>query len=178
MAIMNITEMPKVALPSIDDVVRWHADTRRLYEGLAETEARLAETEKRLAAELRGVRQMRKLLDHTLGMIEGQAPAATVAEVKAPPPAVAVEPTPAETPRPTGRLPRGPARPDFAGNRKPWSPNYPDGCRDCGATERKHSCFGRCGSCDAEWRAEMRRRGWQPTPAKDWRGVDFSDGKD
>lgn len=30
-----------------------------------------------------------------------------------------------------------------------------------------------CLSC-AEWRAEMRRRGWQPTPAKDWRGAVLS----
>lgn len=140
------TEPTRVTLPSIDDVVRWHADTRRLHESLEATEARLV-------ADLRGVRQMRKLLDHTLGMIQDPGTETTVAEIEAPPPSVAVEPTPAETPRPTGRLALGPAHPAYKGDRKPWSPNYPDGCRDCGATETRHSCFGRCGRCDAKWRA-------------------------
>lgn len=142
------TEPTKVTLPSIDDVVRWHADTRRLHESLAATEARLV-------AELRGVRQMRKMLDHTLGLIQEPGTETTVAEIEAPPPSVTVEPTPAETPRPTGRLALGPAHPDYvppaeSGDSKPWSQKYP-ACLDCGTTTRLHMAMGRCRGCYGPW---------------------------
>ena len=45
----------KVTIPSIDDVVRWHADTKRLFDNLEATEARLV-------ADLRGVRALGELL--------------------------------------------------------------------------------------------------------------------
>lgn len=61
------TEPTKVTLPGIDEVTRWHAETARL-------QARLVADEARLVADLRGVRQLRKLLDHTLGLIEPPTP--------------------------------------------------------------------------------------------------------
>lgn len=37
----------------------------------------------------------------------------------------------------------------------------------------RHALACGCFAC-AEWRAEMRRRGWQTMPARDWRGVEFA----
>lgn len=37
----------------------------------------------------------------------------------------------------------------------------------------RHALSCGCFSC-AEWRAAMRRRGWTPVPARDWRGVELT----
>jgi hypothetical protein len=109
------TEQAKVALPSIDNVVQWYADTKRLYEGLTDTEAELV-------LNLRSVRQMRQLLGTTLGLIEDPqgerdaAPAASTAPapIREPDPMPTPREQPAAEPIPTGRLSLGPAHPDYA----------------------------------------------------------------
>lgn len=116
------------------------------------------------------MRQARKLLEAVLGRIEPPAPdLSPVAEIAAPvvaeepPPTVAVTPEPAapviERPRPAGRIALGPAHPDYVpptGARKPWAREWPDGCRDCGTTERPHNARGRCQICYVRWSAAGR----------------------
>ena len=157
------TEQAKVALPSIDNVVQWYADTKRLY-------ARLEADEARLVADLRGVRQMRKLLGTTLGLIEeperqNVSPSNDVpvcepetilpeAETMAPPPVVTAESP--EPVRSTGRLALGPAHPDYAprpvtsGDGKRWALEYA-ACVDCGKSDRPHMAKGRCRGCYGPW---------------------------
>lgn len=57
----------RLALPNIPSVVAWYAGTQDTFDTLAEREAQLV-------AELRGVRQARKLLEAVLGRIEPARP--------------------------------------------------------------------------------------------------------
>jgi hypothetical protein len=151
------TEQAKVALPSIDNVVQWYADTKRLYEGLTDTEAELV-------LNLRSVRQMRQLLGTTLGLIEDPqgerdaAPAASTAPapIREPDPMPTPREQPAAEPIPTGRLSLGPAHPDYAprpvtsGDGKRWALDYA-ACVDCGKSDRPHMAKGRCRGCYGPW---------------------------
>lgn len=153
------TEAARVTLPSIDDVVQWHADTRRLFDNLEAAEARLV-------ADLRGVRQMRKLLGHTLGLIEAPerqnvSPSNDAAvcqpETIAAPQVIAGIAPLSETPRAAGRFALGPAHPDYepptpksGDGSKPWSQKYA-ACVDCKKTDRLHMAMGRCRGCYGPW---------------------------
>lgn len=148
----------KVALPSIDDVVRWHADTRRLFDSLEATEARLV-------ADLRGVRQMRKLLGTTLGLIDApetqnvspsnDAPVREPETIAAPQVVAEIAPL-SETPRAAGRFALGPAHPDYvpqptaSEGSKRWAQDYA-ACVDCGKADRPHMAKGRCRGCYGPW---------------------------
>jgi hypothetical protein len=123
------SEAGRLTLPRIDEVVRWHAETERLLSSLADDEARLV-------ADLRGVRQMRKLLAHILGLIEKPPP-------ETPPPSV--------PPDPPVRAPSKSAPPANVSDR-PWSRNHA-ACLDCGRTDRKHLARGYCTACYAkQWK--------------------------
>lgn len=125
-------EPERIELPS--DMLDWYADTSSRRDRAASKEAELV-------AELKRVRQARKLLDGLLARIveptSGPPIVVTLDGPPAPAPTLAIEP--------------------LAPGQRPWSTLAPR-CINCGTTERSHGAKGRCTRCTSYWSAHAVER--------------------